>query len=121
MNNFKTVCIPLTIVSNSMKQLEIGSLFKELTYPLEAGLSQCWEMGFEIFHDKNRRHYTLVIAIHHTTERCKETGHEDIRITHHTDHTGRLVGIGSANSRLADLCLMDADHCSDLVLLNSPG
>lgn len=62
-------------------------------------------MGFEVLHNKDGTHDSLIITVHHATERGEETSHEDIWVVKHAKNAMLFIGVGAANERLADFCL----------------
>ena len=53
-----------------------------------------------------RTHDTLIITVHHTSQRGKGTGHEDIWVFGHANQSMGLISIVASDNRLTDGALM---------------
>lgn len=67
---------------------------------LDSRSSQGRKVSLEILHDEDGAHNTLVITVHHTSERCETTCHEDVWVLQHANNAMLLVGIVATNNGL---------------------
>ena len=74
---------------------------------LDRGAGEGWEVCFEVLHNKDGSHDSLIITVHHATEGGEQTSHEDVRVVEHAEKAMLFAGIGAANDRLADFGLPD--------------
>ena len=69
---------------------------------LDDGASQRREVGLKVLHDQNGAHDTLIVAVHHASQRREETGQEDVGVLEHAKDAMALLCIVPPDDRLTD-------------------